>query len=134
MFDVENITRAAHKAGCRIGWDLAHAVANVPLHLHDWDVDFAVWCTYKVCKRLINFEFLKLCKLYLWFVVVLEFWRGLHSRSVSARAPCGSCGAASVGLVEQSKRYEIRYETRCEHNQVKYTVHCSVEANFYIVT
>ena len=48
LFDVERITRAAHAAGCRIGWDLAHAVANVPLHLHDWDADFAVWCTYKV--------------------------------------------------------------------------------------
>ncbi|KAJ2633888.1 Kynureninase (L-kynurenine hydrolase) [Coemansia sp. RSA 1290] len=47
VFDIEQITAAAHAAGCVVGWDLAHAVGNVPLQLHDWNVDFACWCTYK---------------------------------------------------------------------------------------
>ena len=47
LLDIPAITEAAHRAGARIGWDLAHAAGNVPLRLHDWDVDFAVWCHYK---------------------------------------------------------------------------------------
>ena len=46
-FDIEAITRLAHEKGCVAGWDLAHAAGNLVLHLHDWNVDFAVWCTYK---------------------------------------------------------------------------------------
>ncbi|MBS1199612.1 MAG: kynureninase [Proteobacteria bacterium] len=45
--DLARLRRAAHAVGARFGLDLAHAVGNVPLALHDWGVDFAVWCSYK---------------------------------------------------------------------------------------
>jgi kynureninase len=47
LFDMAAITAAAHKVGAFAGFDLAHVVGNVPLQLHDWNVDFAVWCSYK---------------------------------------------------------------------------------------
>src|SRR6266566_4713172 len=47
LFDIAEITAAAHKRGIIVGFDLAHAIGNVPLLLHDWNVDFAVWCSYK---------------------------------------------------------------------------------------
>ena len=46
-FDIPKITNHAHSKGILIGWDCAHAAGNVPLKLHDWHVDFAVWCNYK---------------------------------------------------------------------------------------
>jgi len=45
--EIERLTVAGHEAGAVVGWDLAHAAGNVELALHDWDVDFAAWCTYK---------------------------------------------------------------------------------------
>lgn len=45
--DLRAITHAAHAVGSTAGFDLAHAIGNTPLALHDWDVDFAVWCSYK---------------------------------------------------------------------------------------
>jgi kynureninase len=47
LFDMPAITKVAQKHRIIVGFDLAHAVGNVPLALHDWNVDFAVWCSYK---------------------------------------------------------------------------------------
>jgi kynureninase len=47
VFDMKTITQAGHQVGAYVGWDLAHAAGNVELKLHDWQVDFAAWCSYK---------------------------------------------------------------------------------------
>ena len=47
LYDLEKIAAAAQGAGAYAGFDLAHAAGNAPLKLHDWNVDFAVWCSYK---------------------------------------------------------------------------------------
>jgi len=47
LLDLAAIAKSARGAGARVGFDLAHAIGNVPLALHDWGVDFAVWCSYK---------------------------------------------------------------------------------------
>ena len=47
FLDIEPITAAGHAAGALVGWDLAHAAGNVVTRLHDWDVDWAAWCSYK---------------------------------------------------------------------------------------
>jgi len=46
-FDIGAIANAAHDAGAVVGIDFAHGAGNIPLHLHDWDIDFACWCSYK---------------------------------------------------------------------------------------
>lgn len=47
FYDIQRITHQAHLVGALAGFDMAHVVGNVPLQLHDWSVDFAVWCSYK---------------------------------------------------------------------------------------
>jgi kynureninase len=47
VFDMKTITEAGHKVGAYVGWDLAHAAGNIELHLNEWKVDFAAWCSYK---------------------------------------------------------------------------------------
>jgi kynureninase len=47
VLDLPAITRAGHDVGAVVGWDLAHAAGNIALRLHEWDVDWAAWCTYK---------------------------------------------------------------------------------------
>ena len=47
VFDMQSITRAAHQVGAVAGFDLAHAIGNIEMKLHEWNVDFAVWCSYK---------------------------------------------------------------------------------------
>ncbi len=47
VFDMQKITAAGHQAGAVVGFDLAHGAGNINLHLHDWNVDFAAWCSYK---------------------------------------------------------------------------------------
>ena len=47
FFNIKAITGAGHRVGAKVGFDLAHAIGNVPLSLHKHDVDFAVWCSYK---------------------------------------------------------------------------------------
>ena len=47
LFEMDRITRSAHEKDCVVGFDLAHAAGNAVLRLHEWDVDFAIWCSYK---------------------------------------------------------------------------------------
>jgi kynureninase len=47
VFDIKTITAAGRQVGAKVGWDLAHAAGNIKLELHDWNVDFAAWCSYK---------------------------------------------------------------------------------------
>lgn len=47
VLPMAEITRIGHDVGAIVGFDMAHAIGNIPLFLHEWDVDFAAWCSYK---------------------------------------------------------------------------------------
>ena len=47
LYDLQKVASAAHQVGALCGFDLAHVVGNIPVSLHDWEIDFAVWCSYK---------------------------------------------------------------------------------------
>ena len=47
LLDIPRVTAHAQSKGLVVGWDMAHAVGNTDLRLHDWNIDFAVWCCYK---------------------------------------------------------------------------------------
>ena len=47
VFDMKTIVEAGHKVGANVGFDLAHAAGNIQMELHEWNVDFAAWCSYK---------------------------------------------------------------------------------------
>ncbi len=47
VFEMQRLTKKGHEVGAKVGFDLAHATGNIRLHLHEWETDFAVWCTYK---------------------------------------------------------------------------------------
>lgn len=67
-FDIQTITKVGQEQGCLVGWDLAHAVGNVELKLHEWQADFACWCTYKVVKTIDTVSLLcSICTKYVYF-------------------------------------------------------------------
>ena len=87
LLDLPAITAAGRAGGAVVGWDLAHAAGNVPLQLHDWDVDFAAWCSYKY----------------------LNSGPGRPRRSVRPRAPRRPHRPAAVrGLVEHGRVHPLR--------------------------
>jgi kynureninase len=47
VFNMQTLAKTAHEAGAKVGFDLAHAAGNIPLQLHNWNIDFACWCSYK---------------------------------------------------------------------------------------
>ncbi|KAI1203202.1 kynureninase 1 [Nemania serpens] len=98
LLDIPTITAYAHNHGIFIIWDLAHAAGNVPLSLHDWDVDAAAWCTYKYLNGgpgCIGGAF-------------------IHARNSPAEAPEQTFGNRLSGWWGNDKRTRFQMETKFE--------------------
>jgi len=89
FLDIPTITKFARSQGIFVIWDLAHAVGNVPLQLHDWDVDAAAWCSYKVSSLFLNISIPHTTKYSLPYLVfkcrTRFYWRYLHPHPTHSR-------------------------------------------------
>ncbi|KAF2828555.1 kynureninase 1 [Ophiobolus disseminans] len=97
FFDIELITRHCRALGITVGWDLAHAVGNVPLKLHDWNVDFAAWCNYKYMNGGPG-------------VIGGAFVHERHSKV--EEAPSSETDGAVDGVYKHAKTTELQYRPR----------------------
>ncbi len=105
LFDIHRLTRSARARGITVGWDLAHAVGNVPLALHDDDVDFAAWCTYKYLNSGPG-------------AVAMSFVHQRHARSFDLPRFCGWWSAEPQTRFARSQQAPLQLQEGAEGWQI----------------